>query len=547
MKRTLNLSIYMLSVMLLSALCCGCHKDETASFRIGMEHFGGINGQKVYLADKLPHFELNDSLRLNGGTYVVSGFANDTWALVDWVGGTDAGLKPYYGAYPASAVTGTLDGSSTVSFTLPQKQRYHTVNGYQKLDAPMYAVAQTNQITFHNVCSVMEVRIINNTGDTRYIDSIKVSADNVQLCGSMNLTVTDRYGSLVAGRPDAGNNEVLLYGMGGTGGQRLDVNATASYYIYLPTYSGAKLSVYVFENSHGIKYRSDTLVQKVEGNLVRNKVFTVPFELNKENMNGFTPVTGGNGFTVRLNSDGTSAGRVYFAYGNLFYNKQTEKWYNASYQFNLLAQAGTSGADGIDQFCYSQGITNNYGVEATVEKPTRAAFADWGQKIDPSGNTWRTLSGEEWKVLVFNRPNAADLFGYAMISDIPGTLNNGKTTQNGCIFLPDDWVMPQAVLTSHGKDFVGSSTTFATNSYTYEEWLLLEEAGAIFLPYKALPKKPDDPDSEGDRISYWASGYNGDPLYSFCFHTTSLGGIHDHGTDPMYVRLVVNAELIDIK
>ena len=472
-----------LPVLLLAAVCCGCKKENTNSFRIGLEDFEGNGGKKVYFDHntKIPHFELDDKLRINGGTYVITDFKGE-WAMVDWISGADAGLEPYYGVYPASAVTGALDANSTVTFTLPSQQFYYTteIDGeeYQKLTAPMCAVAQTNQITFRNVCSVMEIRITNNTGDTRYIDSIEVSADSVQLCGAMTVSgFGTETPSLVAGAPSSGNNKVRLYGMGskdGKLGKRINSGATAYYYIYLPTYSKAKLKVRVFANSHGIKYKSDTLVQPVYGKLVRNKVFTVPFSLDTIQENGFDPVNGGGGFTVRLNSDGSSAQRGYLAYGNLFHDANKvgvpyKEWYNAPYQFSM--NATHSGGNVIDQFTYSQGIGNNYGVKATSNgKYTQTDFSDWGYTIDATGG-WRTLSGEEWHVLVWDRPNAANLYGYGKITGIPADLQNhvngvDPTYQVGCFFLPDNWKMPQAVLTSHGGDFVGSSTTFATNSYT---------------------------------------------------------------------------------
>lgn len=534
-----KITIKLLPALLLAALSSGCQKETHSTFMVRMDQFAGAAGEKVYLSGTSPRFELNDKFRINGGTYVISEF-NGEWGLVDWIDGEDAEWAPFYAVYPATSVTGVLDASSTVTFDFPQKQYYRTVTvsgtEYQKLNAPMCAKSDDNKLTFKNVCSVIDVKITNNTGDTRYIDSIDVIADNVQLCGTM--TITD-FGTetpkVVAGAASSGNNWVRLYGIGGVGGKRIDAGATAHYYIYLPTYSNAKLTVKLYDNAHGSKYKSN-IAQPVNGTLERNKIFTVPFNLQPEEKDGFTPVTGGGGFTVQM-ANGQPSQKVYLGYGNLYHNPSQagvpyEEWYVAPYQYTMNATKESSGASLTDIYYYSQ-TTNNFGLSVSTSN-VQSNYVDWGKTIDATGESWRTLSGEEWHVLVWDRPNANKLWGYAQITGIPSTLNP-NSTQTGVMFFPDDWVMPASLASTH--PFKPANTTAANNSYTHEEWLLLEEAGAIFLPYTPL---------YGDRVSYWASGYQGNPQYSFCFHTTSLGGIHDHGTDPMFVRLVINVELVDV-
>lgn len=555
----------LLPLMLLAALCWSCQKEvQPSSFRITMAGWGDANGQKVYLDDVSPKFELNDKIRINGATYIVEEIdANDhtdskTWWTLTYLSGPESDWAPFKAGFPASALKSVTDlntATDNITVTLPQKQYYRTTaDGKQKLNAPMFATSEDNHLVFHNACSVMKVEITNNTDDVRYIDSIDVIAHNAQLSGTMKVRVTDIDNgepAVVGAETVSDDNKwVRLYGIGGAGGKRVDVGATAHFYIYLPTYTNSKLTVKVYENSHGSKYKCT--VSQAEstsaGTLPRNRIFAVPYPLTTEleEKDGFTPVTGGGGFTVQM-AGGQPSQKVYLGYGNLYHNNDKigvayEEWYVAPYQY--IMDADTTAAGLKDIFYYSQGTGNNYGVKSSSSY-TQANFKDWGNTINATTGHWRTLTGKEWATLIGYdkdgaapaRPNAANLWGYAQITEIPSSLSPSPT-RTGIMLFPDDWVMPASLASSH--PFTPATATASNNSYTHEEWLLLEEAGAIFLPYYPL---------YGNRVSYWASGYDSSPttapLYSYCFHTAELGGVHDHGTDPMFVRLAVNVEYVD--
>lgn len=562
----------MLSFVLLATLCWSCQKDgKVATFKIRMEG-AAANGEKAYINGYSPEFEVGEKVRINGGTYIIESLDNNGWATVEWIGGVDAEEPNFYGVYPASLAANTTLTSTSgtgMTFKLPQRQYYQTVKvgntEYQKLNAPMCAYSEDYDVTFRNVCSVMHVRVSNNTTEIRYVDSIEVKA-GVQLSGEMAVqgfgTDTPK---VVAGDSTNGNGMVRLYGIGGTGGYRIRPNESADFYIYLPTYTTAtKLKVKVYHNLHGVKYLSQS-EQTTAKTLGRNLMFLVDFNLSPSEPIGPTPVTGGGGFTVQM-INGQPSQKVYLGYGNLFHESAMggahDTFYVASYQFQMPAnRPNSSGASIVDLFRYSQGTNNNYGVGSSTSY-TQSNFVDWGTLMDPewtaTDHYWRTLTGDEWDVLVFKRPNASSLYGYGKITGIPDSLRmssgpgeNGESVR-GCFFLPDDWVMPTSDVLSGHAAFVGSNTNFNNNNYTYAQWLELEAAGAIFLPYKGLPKGADDDSQEGNRVSYWAGGYdkNGNgtllPLYSFCFHTNSLGGIHNHGTDPMFVRLAINVEYVDV-
>lgn len=105
--------------------------------------------------------------------------------------------------------------------------------------------------------------------------------------------------------------------------------------------------------------------------------------------------------------------------------------------------------------------------------------ADWGyNKIKGGGETykqWRSLTWQEWKYLLHDRPGADDMYGYASIAASAGN------DIIGCILLPDDFVDPYANSAEYSFK-PGRNNGFGTNTYTLERWANMEANGAVFLP-----------------------------------------------------------------
>ena len=126
---------------------------------------------------------------------------------------------------------------------------------------------------------------------------------------------------------------------------------------------------------------------------------------------------------------------------------------------------------------------------------------DWGvyNAISNGGdapNLWRTLTIDEWRYVLDERPDALQKFSYAVIDGI-----------GGVVLLPDYWEMPQ------GISFVPRSGSM--NRYSVEQWTLLEKNGAVFLPANGFctgnPIHTCQVNIMGD---YWTSSRNvvSDPL-----------------------------------
>ena len=171
--------------------------------------------------------------------------------------------------------------------------------------------------------------------------------------------------------------------------------------------------------------------------------------------------------------------KVQFSQGNLQYEGT---WQFAEHQWDYFGENQSDGHR--DLFGWGTGDTPN---KVSDDKNDYTTFTDWGENTISNGgnkaNIWRTLTRSEWKYLFFGRTNAANLFGMGKVNGI-----------NGTILLPDDWSTPQGITfnasSSKGlKDYNGygyytnpDKNNYSHNSYTVEQWSVMESAGAVFLP-----------------------------------------------------------------
>lgn len=178
--------------------------------------------------------------------------------------------------------------------------------------------------------------------------------------------------------------------------------------------------------------------------------------------------------------------KVHFSQGNLQYQASTDTWRFAENQYDIIgndnANISASYSGWIDLFGWG---TGNNPTKSSTNYSDYSTFVDWGVNAISNGgneaNLWRTLTSDEWGYLFKTRTNAASLFGLGSVNGI-----------NGTIILPDNWSTPQAISftpsTSQGLSDQGSyyynenENNFYHNTYTAEQWSLMEAAGAVFLP-----------------------------------------------------------------
>lgn len=169
---------------------------------------------------------------------------------------------------------------------------------------------------------------------------------------------------------------------------------------------------------------------------------------------------------------------VAFAPGNLQYIPSSSTWLFAAQQYEYIGtrnMVNQAFADTIDLFAWSTDTDPSTAWGVTLEDNNdlfSGNFVDWGTAID-DGNTWRTLTSSEWEYLRASRKNAKNLIG---IGSIEGS--------HGLILLPDNWVCPEGITFKSGySDKEYSSIAFEEyQSFTAAEWILMQNAGAVFLP-----------------------------------------------------------------
>lgn len=189
--------------------------------------------------------------------------------------------------------------------------------------------------------------------------------------------------------------------------------------------------------------------------------------------------------------------KVHFSQGNLqaTYNGSSWSWSFAEHQYDYVGNAaannaingnGTVSANGtVDLFGWSTAATY-YGIHNSNSNATYSGdFVDWGTNAITNGGNeadfWRTLTKDEWVYLFCGRENAATLFGLGSVNGV-----------NGTILLPDNWVLPTGAsftastaqgLAEQGDYYENSNeNNFSHNTYTIEQWAIMESAGAVFLP-----------------------------------------------------------------
>lgn len=262
--------------------------------------------------------------------------------------------------------------------------------------------------------------------------------------------------------------------------------------------------------------------------------------------NPVTPTPIGDGvlrgkFSVAANR------KVYFSQGNLQYQASTGIWQFAEHQYDLRGSANVnisiSFIGSIDLFGWGTGNNPTYTSTNNSDYPI---FFDWGINAISNGgneaNIWRTLTKDEWSYLFYNRENAAMLFGLGNVNGI-----------NGTILLPDNWTLPsgisftpsttQGLVDDNGQYRNNNGDNFYHNAYTIEQWMSMEENGAVFLP-AAGNRKGTSVSSVGTESYYWSSTPN-DERYAYALEFYAYGLSPKDGPGRFIgcsVRLVRSAE-----
>ena len=256
----------------------------------------------------------------------------------------------------------------------------------------------------------------------------------------------------------------------------------------------------------------------------RNPVysFTVTDDCTLTANFGFAPGAVGGQFSVN------SSRQVLFSQGNLQYigSAATPYWKFADHQWDYLGTStgqnsdmqnkdrdlfgwGTSGYNhgaNYQPWITSQDDGNYYAYgDIYSNLYDETGQADWGYNaISNGGNQenigWRTLTHEEWEYL-FNTRNTPSGIRYAKAN-----VNN----VNGVILLPDDWNTDYYSLGNTNS----KGASYSSNVITVEQWAMLEQHGAVFLPAAGM-RYGTSVDYAGSNGIYWSSSSGNGTGYSW--------------------------------
>lgn len=219
--------------------------------------------------------------------------------------------------------------------------------------------------------------------------------------------------------------------------------------------------------------------------------------------------------------------KVYFSQGNLQYQASTNIWRFAENQWDFVGNAefgnvyengikcdnsfissaydgwidlfgwGTSGWNcGNTYYCpwdVQPSDGSLYGPPLMNSMTGSYANSDWGyyNAISNGGNTsgqWKTLDRGGWSYVLDQRnTNSGIRYAFAQVRGI-----------SGVILLPDNWIA-----NTYGLNNVNMVASFDSNLISDSQWIVLEDAGAVFLPASGF-RIGTSVENVGSSGSYWS-------------------------------------------
>ena len=480
-------------------LAAGCKKDDgvvTLNARIA----DGGNA-KVYIDGELyPCWHNDDLVRVNDQVCATSA-ALGMMAQIKYV--VDDGETPpsaYWAIYPDDIVptsVSSIANHSSVTVALDDVQVYEKDSyGDQKVKIPMGAMSENTELTFHNLCSLLKV-VVSSEEESFVLRRIEVTAPNHNLCGAGTATLTGSENDCIT-MPDGNNNNTVSLVFNGANRQMIvpgDRN-TYVYYIVLPAFGSDNLTITLYDNRERSKSISTGTVS-----LAHNQIATVHMPVDGLTGDEELPVGALWGkFSI------SETQQVRFSKGNLQYCANTATWRFAEHQYDYVGgvsvddgeiYGNVSGSDNGDISTTYSGWIDLFGW-GTGDNPTNVSddiddypsFVEWGlNAISNGGNAqssgWRTMTSAEWNYLIDRNYDGEQYHVFGMVNGVRGLL-----------LLPDDW-------------YDNNAAPVSNHNYTVDEWMFMEDEGAVFLPAAGARVSNDDEDDERPIYYYQYDSYVG--------------------------------------
>ena len=493
---------------------CACQKENANRIIIEAE---SMNGSKMLVRQNHSYWATGDQVLINGQIYPIS-IGQNGQVSVDL---TEHPIEaPFYGVYPSNIYSSNNGNNYTLN--LPNSYTYSTLAttllgegvNLQNLQTPMLAYRQGdgNRLLFKHITAAITVEITNNFGFNIKVTNVTVSSNKYQLSGERTIDITNIESSVPACTTSTAADKQVQMSF-----STVSVDASC---LDIASGGTSRVQIPVLPVGSDNRFTISVTVQNTD----LNKTYTFSKSQADESTQtnfallraqiGYAPAKFGGVFSV------SATEQVRFAPGNLQYQASTGTWRFAEHQYDCIITGtngnvsgcdnanishtysgwidlfgwGTSGWDGRVNLNeegnppfygryylpYSTDHSDGalYGPPGTNDLTGNYKESDWGYKnyISNGGGAthlWRTLTADEWNYLLFSRLNNT------------GTQRSGNATvagQNGIIILPDEFIDPMKrdgnqALYPH---YYTSGSWY--NTYTAEDWVLMESAGAIFLP-----------------------------------------------------------------
>ena len=426
---------------MMGMMMTSCQKDEGLSkdtFTATTENGGSkthLDGLNLKWDDEGESIMVIGSNNQRAEYFATSVTNNNTYATFACRAGEDVNAASYQIYYPASMVT------ANGTIVLPAEQEY-AENSMKRF--PMYAETQGHVFQFTNLCGLFRLQL---QKDDVVVRSISITTDKA-VSGAFAVSTSAagafQFGTRTA-NDDAEKRVTLDCGNG------VSIDELTEFNIYLPvgTYSTFTVTITATDGSQCVKSLNGnaiTINRNERAALTREGVeleFVTASSAPEDAINGL--------FTV--NADGK---KVYFSKGNL--QNINGEWRFAEHQYDYRGNYNEI------RFGWSTAATNFGMITALSSSFYEGDFVDWGTQIG-DGETWYTLSSDEWWYVLNTRQDAASKKSLATVNGV-----------HGLIFLPDTWTLPA------GLTFNISMGSYERNQYTAAEWEQMEAAGAVFLP-----------------------------------------------------------------
>ena len=393
-----------------------CQKEDTNVLTLEVEHYN--SDAKMHIDNQdFAVWDDGDIVWLNENEKQVS-VNNTTHQATISASGLSS---PYYASYPYK-LEKSIFPTITYKITLPAEQTYEEVGGRQKVAAPMLAYASNGDnstLKFHNIGSVLAVKVLNNTNFPLRVYSISVTANaqegqaDPNLWGTGNIIMMNSLGTTSISElknltnSDNNGNTVTLKCEGG-----VEVPAEGKvFYIALPTLIRARLTVKV-DDGYGIYTLAQTNNTVIFNS---NTLHQVPFSATEDiceeyslrpNTIKYTATSQLSGFeegneawgktvlrhdydettqqgTITFNSDITEIPYRAFQYNNALLSIELPEsvktiGYNAFEYCGSLASVSMPGVEFINEYAFNHCSSLTTLNCPSIKKIYRKAFKDSG-------------------------------------------------------------------------------------------------------------------------------------------------------------------------